>query len=169
MEQKHNVFFSYTHGFESSVANIAEFLERKNITCWYAPRNLDNGADYNNSVDSAIDSTDIVVVLLCDEALQSDWVKREITQAEDNRKVIIPFVMSELTIYNGLRMRLMDKHWIFAYPDIEKHFDVLEQDIRAALDQSHHLKSNFKADNTREKIQSIRQKCHFHEEESRNR
>lgn len=139
-EYKYDVFIS--HESESShefVEQLAKWFEEDNdIQCWYAPRNLDKsgiGRDYDDEIVFAIQNSSCVVVVLNDDALQSRWVKREISQAEKYNKMIFPFATSEITINNGLLMRLEDRHIIAAYPDQESRFPLLLNNVKQLLGQ----------------------------------
>ena len=74
-----------------------------------------------------------MVVILNDDALNSKWVKREVSQAEKQNKMIIPFSISELSVNNGLLMRLEDRHIIAAYPEPEKKLPLLLKNIKQLL------------------------------------
>lgn len=121
----HDVFISYKSQYVDIVKAISHVLEEENIRCWYAPRDLDSrsaGVDYDDAIFRAISACRVVVVVLTDEALESEWVKTEIAQAQNKRKLIIPYVVGKITCENGLLMRLQQKHWIDAYPNPERKF-----------------------------------------------
>lgn len=137
---RYDIFIS--HASESSLAfveQLAEWFEKDNgIKCWYAPRNLDiagAGKDYDDELVLAIQNSHCMVVVLNDDALQSKWVKHEVNQAEKRNMMIFPFVVSELTVNNGLLMRLEDRHLIAAYPDPEKRFPLLLKNVKQLLGQ----------------------------------
>lgn len=134
---KYDIFISYKSESVNVVMALAHLLESNGIRCWYAPRNLDNsgaGKDYDDEIVGAIRDSHAVVVVLTDDALRSKWVKREISQAEKQDKFVIPYVISELSTDNGLRMRLENKHWIDAYPNPEQKFSLLLKNVKLILD-----------------------------------
>ena len=136
---KYDVFLS--HCSDSSlgfVERMADYLEEAGVTCWYAPRNLDKtgaGKEYDDEIVFAIRDSRCLVVILNDDALNSRWVKREVSQAEKQNKMIIPFAVSELSVNNGLLMRLEDRHIINAYPEPEKRMPVLLKNVKQLLGQ----------------------------------
>lgn len=135
---KHDIFISYKSQDIAITKAIAHIMEAENIFCWYAPRNLDNqevGKDYDDKIVEAIKSCKIVIVLLCDESLESEWVKFEVACAQKNKKFIIPYVIRELTVDNGLLNRLTNKHWIDAYPNPEKKFNILLNNVKLSMNQ----------------------------------
>lgn len=135
---KHDIFISYKSQDIAVTKAIAHIMESEDIICWYAPRNLDNqaaGKDYDDKIVEAIKACKIVIVLLSDESLESEWVKFEVACAQRNKKFIIPYVIRELTIDNGLLNRLTNKHWIDAYPNPEKKFNILLNNVKLAMSQ----------------------------------
>ena len=133
---KYDVFISYKSQSINVVKAIAHILEDENIRCWYAPRDLDNqsaGKDYDDKIVEAITNCNILVVVLSNAALSSEWVKAEVSLAQKQKKLVIPYVVSELQVENGLRMRLESKHWIDAYPNPERKFSLLLKNIKIFL------------------------------------
>lgn len=136
---KYDVFISYKSQYINIVKAVVHFLEKEKIRCWYAPRDLDSkaaGKDYDDAIVNAINAARIVVVLLCDDALSSDWVKNEIAYAQKKEKTIIPYVIEEVLVDNGLRMRLDNKHWIDAWPDPERKLTLLLDNIKLLLNRT---------------------------------
>ena len=133
---KREIFISYKSSSILTVEKLAKVFENNDIYCWYAPRNLNEdglGKEFDDEIVDAIKNSSAVVVLLNDQALTSKWVKRELTQAEKYGKMILPFVIDELTVENGLFMRLEDKHMITAYPTPEDKFPILLNSVQHLL------------------------------------
>lgn len=135
---KYDVFISYKSQSINVVNAIVHVLEQEGILCWYAPRNLDDnavGKNYADIIVETIRESRILIVVLSNAALVSDWVQAEVEQALDTKKHVIPFVVSELQIDNGLRMRLKRKHWIDAYPNPDKKFALLLKNVKQLLNE----------------------------------
>lgn len=134
----HQVFISHESSSLPFVEILAKTFEENDVFCWYAPRDLDKssaGKEYDDALVDAIHEASAIVVVLNDLALQSIWVKREVSQAEKQGKMIFPFVISKLTINNGLLMRLEDKHLINAYPEPNSRIPVLLKNVKQLLGQ----------------------------------
>ena len=134
----HHIFLSHESSSLPFVEKLADMFESNGVTCWYAPRDLDKssaGKEYDDEIVDAIGASEALVVVLNDEALGSRWVKREVSQAEKQGKMIFPFVIEELTINNGLLMRLEDRHLINAYPDASVKFPILLKNVKELLGQ----------------------------------
>lgn len=136
---KYDVFISYKSQSINVVKAIVHVLESDNIRCWYAPRDLDNqsaGKDYDDKIMEAITDSSLLIVVLTNAALTSDWVKAEVGIAQKQKKLVIPYVVSELQVENGLRMRLESKHWIDAYPNPERKFSLLLRNVKIFLNEA---------------------------------
>jgi len=133
---KHDVFISYKRQSLNIVNAIAHVLEDGGIKYWYDSGLEEKaGKDYLDIIAENISESRIMIAVLSDEALESDWIKAEITTALDQKKLIIPFVVSELTISNGLTMRLSNKHRIDAYPNPDRKFAILVKNVKLALNE----------------------------------
>lgn len=151
---KRDVFISYKSSSLPLVEKLAELLEHNNILCWYAPRNLNEdglGKEFDDEIVNAIKNTSAVIVLLNDLALTSKWVKRELTQAEKQGKLILPYVIEQLTVENGLSMRLESTHMIPAFPSPEDNFPVLLNSVQHLLGKTDvsSIKEDIPEDNTK--------------------
>ena len=136
---KYDVFISYKSQSINVVKAIVHILENDGIRCWYAPRDLDNhsaGKDFDDKIFEAISNSQLLVVVLSNAALGSEWVKAEVTLGLKQKKLVIPYVVSELLVENGLRLRLENKHWIDAYPNPERKFSLLLKNIKLALNDT---------------------------------
>lgn len=140
---KHDVFISYKRQSLNIVNAIAHILENEDIRCWF-DSGLDEkaGKDYLDIIAENITESRIVIAVLSNEALESDWIKSEITTALDQKKHVIPFVISELTISNGLTMRLSNKHRIDAYPNPDRKFAILLKSVKLALNEYHDIEND---------------------------
>lgn len=136
---KYDVFISYKSQYIDVVKAVCHILEEENIRCWFAPRDLDKtnaGRNYDDVIVDTINNCRIVIVILSNEALESEWVQMEITHAQKKKKFIIPYVVTELIKENGLRMRLENKHWIDAFPNPERKFSLLLSNVKVLLNQT---------------------------------
>lgn len=146
---EYEVFISYKSIYVDIVKAICHVMESENIRCWYAPRDLDmssGGYDFDDSIMKAISNCKVVVIILTNEALDSEWVKIEIAQAQKKGKIIIPYVVSEITRENGLLMRLQNKHWIDAYPNPERKFSLLLNNVKLLLNESFKMEHGIEED-----------------------
>ena len=82
----HDVFISYSSKDKEIANAIREFLEKKGIVCWIAPRNIPPGATYAESIIGAINKCRLVILVFSSNANQSGHVKNEIEHASKKKK-----------------------------------------------------------------------------------
>lgn len=116
----YDVFISYQHNAKKIVDYLVENLERSGISCWYAPRNLIGGQEYDEAITKVISNARCVISVISDEALESQWIKREIVLADDYNIPIISFEIAPIKIQNGLTSRLAIKNKVVAFENPSK-------------------------------------------------
>src|ERR1700677_4555864 len=75
------VFLSHSSGDRKCAEAVLSALERRGISCWYAPRDVPGGANFMGTISRAIPMTRVMVVLLSRNANRSDAMKNEIALA----------------------------------------------------------------------------------------
>ncbi len=110
----HDVFISYSSKDKVFADMICERLESENIFCWYAPRDIEPGAEWATSIIKAIDSTSILLLLFSDNSNDSHQVLREVGYAADKGTVVIPFKITktESHLAESLKYYLNTAEWI---------------------------------------------------------
>lgn len=133
---KYDVFISYKRQSLNIVKAIVHILDNEGINCWYDSGLDENaGRDYSDIIAENITNSRMVIVILSNAAVESEWVKAEVMSALDQKKLVIPFVVAELQVKNGLTMRLSGKHWIDAYPNPDRKFALLLKNVKLALNE----------------------------------
>lgn len=131
-----DVFISYKSETIDIVNAIVHSLEAEGIRCWYAPRDLERTyteSYYSDAINKVIHETKVVIAIVCDEMLNSGWCRNEMDLALDTGKIVIPYSIRKVTISNGLTMRMRGHHWIDAFPEPEKKFSLLVNNIKGIL------------------------------------
>lgn len=131
---KYDVFISYKRQSLNVVKAIVHVLESEGINCWYDSGLDENaGKDYADIIHENITSSRMLIAVLSNAAVESDWVRAEVMTAIDQKKLVIPFVVAELKVQNGLTMLLGRRHWIDAYPNPDRKFTLLLKNVKLAL------------------------------------
>jgi hypothetical protein len=73
-------------------------LEKAGYDVWWDVSDLRGGDDWLRVIPTAIDSSSFFLVVLSPNAVTSDWVKREYTQALSLRKKIIPIMFARASV-----------------------------------------------------------------------
>ena len=91
------VFLSYSTEDDDDVASeIVDILLDRGVNCFYAPRDITAGGDYQKLIPRAIRDCKVLVALLSPAALRSIHVQREVTLADNFRKNILPYSLKGL-------------------------------------------------------------------------
>lgn len=132
----HQVFISYTES-DINIANmICSALEKANIRCWIAPRDIPPGHRWGDLMFNAVEQSQILVLVLSAKTEESQWVIDELTLAMSKNKKIIPFQIEKFSpqrgIISGLEVRCQ---WINAYTQpLQDAIDHLVNSVRNDLD-----------------------------------
>jgi hypothetical protein len=92
------IFISYSRKDISFVRKLAGDLETAGYDVWWDVSDLRGGDDWLRIIPAAIESSDHFIVVLSPNAVTSDWVKREYTQALSLRKKIIPIMLTRSSV-----------------------------------------------------------------------
>lgn len=127
-----DVFISYSSQDAATAETICSLLEKRNVACWIAPRDILPGRNYDEEIVSGIEGTKAIVVLLSDSSNESPHVKRELELALNNGSAIIPIRIQNTVPGRGLKYFLAGKQWVEAWqPPIEHRMDDVAAAVRA--------------------------------------
>jgi len=106
---------------------IVGALERRNVRCWVAPRDVQPGRPFDDQISAAIDGCRAMLLVFSDHCNDSEYIRREVTVAGDAEKLVIPFRIENAHPRHGLRVRLADLHWIDGFIAREQAVDAVAQ------------------------------------------
>ena len=93
-----DVFISYKSDEINEANWVREFLTDNGITCWMAPASIEGGTSYAMAIPKAIQECRAFVLILSRAAQESAWVPKEIDQAINHRKRILPFMIEDFVL-----------------------------------------------------------------------
>jgi ABC-type oligopeptide transport system substrate-binding subunit len=135
MVQKFDVFVSYSSPDKAIADAVVAAVEGEEIRCWYAPRDIEPGADWADSITQAIQECSMMVLVFSETANRSQRVIDEINYAIDRGKPILPFRIEPHTPTGALSLHLSSRHWLDAYePSWDAHLDRLVDSVTANLE-----------------------------------
>lgn len=79
------VFISYCRRDDTVARGLKTKIENNEMRVWMDEANLDAGADISANIAEAIVTSEVFLVILSDEAVESSWVKSEIAMAVNSR------------------------------------------------------------------------------------
>jgi ABC-type sugar transport system substrate-binding protein len=133
----HDVFVSYSSKDKAVADGIVASLERNNIRCWYAPRDIKPSDDWGEAIANAIGNSKLFLLVFSGNANQSRHVLDELIVAIDEEITMLPFRIENLEPKGAMRLHLSSWHWLDAYaPSWEAHIMNLIKNISGILDTS---------------------------------
>lgn len=136
-EMRYDVFISYSKVDQKVAEGICGYLEKYDIRCFVAYRDILPGEDWTKVISMAILSSKLMVAVFSSAFDDSNQTDREITIASENAHIpILTYKLSndEMT---GTKLYLLgNRHWIDAFPNPEQYFGVLLNSVRRLLDIS---------------------------------
>jgi len=107
----YNFFISYSSK-DSQPLHICNELEKHGVSCWIAPRNIPAGMPYARAIMQGIENSDIFIVFISSNSVNSEDVLNEIDNAHRLRKQIIPIFISPVKLTSELSYYLNRRQWI---------------------------------------------------------
>ena len=82
------VFLSHASADRDFADRVADVLRRHGIPVWYSPTNILGAQQWHDEIGAALKRCDWFIVLLSESAVQSFWVKRELSYALQQRRYV---------------------------------------------------------------------------------
>jgi len=130
----HDAFVSYSRADKETVDAICNALEENGLSCWYAPRNVPTGVDWDTSIMEALAASRVMILVWSTHSDQSRHVKREVALALDEMDVtVIPFRIESIEP-SKLRYYLSGIQWFDAsIPSPEANLERLVERVKTAI------------------------------------
>ena len=87
------IFISYSRKDMSFVRKLAGDLEKAGYDVWWDLTDLRGGDDWVRVIPAAIESSQHFIIVLSPNSIESEWVRKEYTQALSLRRKIIPIML----------------------------------------------------------------------------
>jgi formylglycine-generating enzyme required for sulfatase activity len=131
----HDVFVSYSSKDKSVADTIVASLEKNNIRCWYAPRDVPPGKDWAKQIAGAVNDASIFLLIFSENANKSQRVLDELNLAINKEIIILPFRIEKLNPVGAMELHLSTRHWLDAFdPSWKYHLEKLNTSIVAILE-----------------------------------
>ncbi|MGO9266744.1 MAG: TIR domain-containing protein [Candidatus Binataceae bacterium] len=111
---KPDVFISYASQDAAIATIVVETLERGGVACWIAPRDVTPGAFYADEIVHAIDAAKAIVLILSNNAADSQHVLREVEHAASRRHPVVSLRVDQAPLPAGLGYFLNTSQWLDA-------------------------------------------------------
>lgn len=131
-----DVFISYKSEDWESANFVKSVLETNGITCWIAPNNIPGGSNYAAEIPKAIRECKVFVLILTKMAQLSKWVPRELDQAVNENKVIMPFMTENCILKDEFNFYLSNVQRYAAYENKACALKKMTEEIKAIINSS---------------------------------
>lgn len=81
------LFMSYAHADQARAKTLATALEQAGYRVWWDAL-IEGGTRYAETIDQALQTVDVVLVLWSKDSIQSDWVRDEAAQGRDRHRLV---------------------------------------------------------------------------------
>ena len=122
------VFISYSRRNKLFAERIARDLNDAGLDVWIDFRQIHGGEMWQEEIFRGIERSDIVVICLSPDAVESEWVQREVNAAREQKKFIIPvMVVNAITALEATPSMnwLLNVHFIDFQTSYEESFPEL--------------------------------------------
>ena len=83
----YSCFISYSSKDQAYAERLHADLQDKGVRCWFAPEEMKIGDEIRQTIDRQIRLRDKLLLVLSEDAIQSDWVEDEVEAAfEEERR-----------------------------------------------------------------------------------
>ena len=111
----HDVFISHSSKDKAVADAVCATLEQHHVRCWIAPRDIGPGAEWGESIVSAIHTSRVMVLIFSASANESPQIRREVERAVHNNVVIVPMRIEDVLPQKSLEYFIGAVHWLDAF------------------------------------------------------
>lgn len=129
--QMYDVFISYKTEDFRQADWVREVLEHNGIRCWMAPASIPGGSSYAAEIPAAIRECRFFVLILSEQAQLSKWVPRELDQAINEGKIILPFMLENCALRDDFNFYLSNVQRYAAYENKAAAVEKMVREIQA--------------------------------------
>ena len=132
----YDVFLSHAAEDKPAAQKVCDTLERRQIHCWIAPRDIAVGEEWDEAIVKGIKQCRILLLIFSSRANQSPHVRRELALACDQRKKIIPFRVEDVLPTGSVEFYIQSHQWMDAFtPPLEQHVGRLSERVIEVLNE----------------------------------
>ena len=111
----HDFFVCHSTRDKLFVDALVHSLEQQSYRCWYAPRDIAAGVSWPAAIAEAIRETPVMLLVFSGSSNISEEISRELTLAANNRCIVIPVRIENVTPSPALEYHLSNRHWLDVY------------------------------------------------------
>lgn len=91
----YDIFISYSRFDRAEVEAIIEKITAKipDLTYWFDFSGIESGDQFEDKIVAAIDNSDRMLFMVSDNAMASEWTKKEVNYAKNTGKRVVPLLL----------------------------------------------------------------------------
>lgn len=120
---KKYVFISYKSEDFEAANRIRKNINSYGIDTWMAPESISGGASYASEIPQAIQNCTVFLLIMTANTQNSKWVPREVDQAINENKKILPYFIEKCKLESEFKFYLTN---VQSYYEFETHYDAFE-------------------------------------------
>jgi Flp pilus assembly protein TadD len=130
----HDVFVSYASGDKTIADAVCGTLEANGVRCWIAPRDVEPGMAYGESIIEAIQGCRVMVLVFSSRANVSVHIPKELERAVSTGASVIPLRIEDVKPGKSLDYFIGNVHWLDALkPPLDAHLQRLAKNVKTIL------------------------------------
>lgn len=91
---KHDIFISYSRKDKDFVHGFVKEIENECLAkCWIDLTGIESGEQFGRKIQTAIDNTDIVLFMMSESSMQSEWTEKEVRYAKAIGRRVVPVLL----------------------------------------------------------------------------
>ncbi len=128
-----DVFISYKSEEYDEAEWVRSTLENNGVSCWMAPACIPGGSSYATEIPQAIRNCKVFVLILSEKSQLSKWVPRELDQAINESKIVLPFMLEDCALKDDFNFYLTNVQRYAAYKNKSEAFEKMLVRIKAVI------------------------------------
>ncbi|KAF0186365.1 MAG: hypothetical protein FD163_1033 [Hyphomonadaceae bacterium] len=129
------VFISFASKDQAVANATCKAIEDRGYSCWISSRDVRPGRDYAEEITDAIEDCKLMVFVFSQNSNNSDEVKREITLASQNLKIVIPLLTEDIKMSPSFRYHLATRNWIDCSQGWEASLEILFSQLEQIISE----------------------------------
>jgi len=113
------IFVSYASKDREAALALCHALENRGFHCWISIRDIGPGENFQVAIPRAIHDAKVMVLVFSTESNNSNEVKKELALASQNRLIVIPVRVEDVTPDDAFAYELATHQWIDLFEDWE--------------------------------------------------
>jgi len=124
------IFVSYASKDKEVALALCHALENRGSRCWISIRDIGPGENFQVAIPRAIHDAKVMVLVFSAESNNSNEVKKELALAGQNRLIVIPVRVEDVTPDGAFAYELATHQWIDLFEDWENSIHRLSEQLQ---------------------------------------